>query len=266
MSKAPSQEPLDQPSVATLELIWKEKADFRSISFIRRTGVSEGRVRRVITPQLGVQSSKHNHYHDDEFYRPNRQDGTLQNCYGQRMIRVSEDFMVAMLGALEDEAGQNGAREIMYKCGYQWGMQDMRSFLPRIQAEFEADLEQMRVDFLLETWWWPLTIEGWGTWRYDFREKDRGIIFVDLWESAVAQSLGDIGAVVCYFYAGLLAAAFSVLARQALGCVEIQCYATGADHCRFLVSDYKRVDAASFWRNEGATAKDIMKKLQEAGS
>jgi hypothetical protein len=41
----------------------------------------------------------------------------------------------------------------------------------------------------------------------------------------------------------------------------MQCYATGEDHCRFVISDYERVDAAAFWRSEGATAKDIIKKL-----
>jgi predicted hydrocarbon binding protein len=121
----------------------------------------------------------------------------------------------------------------------------------------------MRVDFLMEEWWWPLTIQGWGTWRYDFRQRDKGLLYVELYESAVAQSIGDIGAVVCYFYAGLFAGTFSTLARRSLGCVEMQCYATGDDHCRFVVADYERVNAAAFWRSEGATSRDIMAKLAQ---
>ncbi|QJW97812.1 V4R domain-containing protein [Frigoriglobus tundricola] len=253
--------PLDRPSEATLQIFWREKADTRAVSFLRRPGAGEGPIRPVIEARPGVQPYKHNHYFDQEFYRLDPAKGTLHNPYGQRMMRVGEDFMVAMLGALEDEVGQSGAREIMYKCGYQWGLHDMRAFLGRMQAEFEADLARMRVDFLMESWWWPLTIEGWGTWRYDFRQRDKGLLFVELYESAVAQSLGDIGAVVCYFYAGLFASVFSVLSRRSLGCVEMQCYATGEDHCRFVISDSERVDAAAFWRSEGATAKDIIKKL-----
>lgn len=254
-------EPLDRPAAATLEVMWKEKADLRSLSLLRRPGVSDGTLKKVITPKLGVQTYKHNHYHDTEFYRHDPQRGILENPYGQRMMRVTEDFMIAMLGSLEEEVGQQGAREIMYKCGFQWGMYDMRGFLARMQAEFEAELDLMRVDFLMESWWWPLTIEGWGTWRYDFRQKDKGLLFVELYESAVAQSLGDVGAVVCYFYAGLFASVFSVLARKNLGCVEMQCYATGADFCKFVISDYERVDAATFWRNQGVSAADIHKKL-----
>lgn len=255
--------PLDRPSEATLQLVWQERADFRSVSFLKRNGITEGKIQKMITPTPGVQPYHHNHYHDREFFKQDTDRGVVTNPYGQRVIRVSEDFLVAILGSLEDQAGQNGAREIMYKCGYQWGLHDMKRFLPRMQAEFEAELDRMRVDFLMEQWWWPLTIQGWGTWRYDFRQRDKGLLYLELYESAVAQSIGDIGAVVCYFYAGLFASVFSVMSKRSLGCVEMQCYSTGDDHCRFVVADYERVNAAAFWRSEGATARDIMKKLSE---
>ncbi|MDW8244632.1 MAG: V4R domain-containing protein [Thermogemmata sp.] len=255
--------PLDQPSEETLQLIWQEKGETRAVNLLKRPGVADGTIHKQIIPKFGVQPYLHNHYHDREFYRHDPERGTLHNPYGQRIMRVTEDFIVAILGSLEDQVGQNGAREIMYKCGYQWGLLDMKNFLPRMRAEFEAELDRMRVDFLMEQWWWPLTIQGWGTWRYDFRQRDKGLLYIELYESAVAQSIGDIGAVVCYFYAGLFAAVFSVLARRSLGSVEMQCYATGDDHCRFVVSDYERVNAAAFWRSEGATSREIMKKLAQ---
>jgi predicted hydrocarbon binding protein len=256
-------EPLDKPSEQTLQLIWQEKGEQRTLTFIRRNHIADDIIRKQIVPRPGVQSHLHNYYHDRIYFRHDFERGTLINPYNQRVMRVSEDFMVAILGSLEDDVGQNGAREIMYKCGYQWGIYDMRRFLPRMRAEFEAELERMRVDFLMEEWWWPLTIQGWGTWRFDFRQRDKGLLYIELYESAVAKSIGDIGAVVCYFYAGLFAGTFSVLAKRALGCVEMQCYATGEDFCRFVVSDYERVNAAAFWRSEGATARDIISKLSK---
>ena len=72
-----------------------------------------------------------------------------------------------------------------------------------------------------------------------------------------------MGKVVCYFYAVLFAAAFSGLTRQKLACIEVQCYSMGEDYCKFLVSTNKRVNAASFWRNEGATAKEILTKVRQ---
>jgi hypothetical protein len=36
----------------------------------------------------------------------------------------------------------------------------------------------------------------------------------------------------------------------------------GEDFCKFLIGSEKRVDAASFWVQEGASAKDIAERLQ----
>lgn len=255
--------PLDKPGEKTLNIIWQEQADFKSISLIRRPGIGDGSVRPSIGVRQGVQPVKHNHFHDSEFYRLAPETGVLTNPYGKRMIRVGEEFIVALLGSLEDEVGEAGAREIMYKCGFQWGMNDMKGFVPRMRAEFETDLRKARVDFLMETWWWPLNISGWGVWRYDFTQRDKGLLFVELEESVVASSVGDMGDVLCYFYAGLFAAVFSVLSKRPLGCVEMQCLGTGADFCKFVISDHERADAAAFWRKQGASARDILRKLRQ---
>ncbi|MBL8800189.1 MAG: 4-vinyl reductase [Planctomycetia bacterium] len=253
---------IEKPTDQRLSLIWGEKANPQMLTLLKTpNSEAAGEVRDKIRVVHGPQAFKHNHYTDDMFYRHDARAGTLTNVYGQRLIRVSEDFLVALLGGLEDEVG-DAAGEIMYKCGYEWGMQDMKSFSQRVQAEFEVEMNKLAMGMMLETWWWPLQIEGWGGWRYDFRQGKQGLIFIDLFESAVAQSLGDVGKVVCYFYAGLFAAVFSVLAKRQLACIEIQCYSMGEDFCKFLISTDKRVNAAQFWRNEGATSKDIMKKLQ----
>ena len=256
---APDEAP-DKPSVKTLQMIWKEGPDWKAVELLKRPNAS-GQLKSAIQVVPGVQPYEHNYYTKENFFRHDTERGVLKNVYGQRCMHVSEDFMIAMLGSLEDEVGQAGATEIMYKCGYQWGLEDMRSFTGRAQAEFEVELEKMRVGFMLEEWWWPLTITGWGTWRYDFRQKEKGLLYVELYESAVAKSIGDIGAAVCYFYAGMFAAVFSVLARRNLSSVEMQCYSMGEDFCKFVISDFDKVDAAGFWRSQGATSKDIMKKL-----
>ncbi|MFN4258790.1 MAG: V4R domain-containing protein [Gemmataceae bacterium] len=250
-----------KPTDKRIALIWGDKADPQSLTLLKAPDKNtDGQLRERIQIQNGPQLYKHNHYTDDQFFRADPRQGIITNVYGQRVIRVSEDFMVAVLGGLEEEVG-DAAGEIMYKIGYEWGMEDMRSYCRRVQAEFEVELSKMAMGVLLETWWWPLQIEGWGSWHYDFRQGKQGLLFVELFESAMAQSIGEIGKVVCYFYAGLFAACFSVLAKRQLACIEIQCYAMGEDRCKFLISTDRRVNAAAFWRNEGATAKDILTKL-----
>jgi predicted hydrocarbon binding protein len=257
---------VEKPADKRITLVWGEKADAQALTLLRNQELADGplQVRDRVRLVHGPQVHKHNHYTDHEFFRHDPARGVVTNVYGQRVVRVSEDFVVAVLGSLEEEVG-DAAGEIMYKVGYEWGMEDMRSFARRVQAEFEVEMSKMAMGLLLETWWWPLQIEGWGAWRYDFRQGKQGLIFIDLFESAVAQSLGNVGKVVCYFYAGLFAAVFSVLAKRQLAAIEIQCYSMGEDYCKFLISTDKRVNAAAFWRQEGATSKDIQKRLLDVG-
>lgn len=227
-----------------------------------RTELARGELKDGIDVTRGPQPVRHNYYFDERFFNHDREAGVLRNVYGQRVVRVTEDFIVGLLSGLEEEVG-DAAGEIMYKAGYQWGLEDMKSFVPRVQHEFEVQFAKMGMGMMLETWWWPLQIEGWGGWRYDFRQGKQGLIFIDLFESAVAQSLGNVGKVMCYFYAGLFASVFTLLSKKELACIEIQCYSMGEDFCKFLISTNKRVNAAAFWRSEGATSADIMKKVKD---
>jgi len=47
-----------------------------------------------------------------------------------------------------------------------------------------------------------------------------------------------------------------------LECIEIQCYSIGENYCKFLLGGKNRIDAASFWLNEGATTRDIEGRLR----
>jgi uncharacterized protein len=255
---------IEAPPDPRLQLIWNAGPNTEQLQFVRTSRSPEekaaGKLHDKIRVVTGQQLYKHNHYTDDQFFRHDAEKGIVTNVYGQRLLRVSEDFIVSILGGFDDELG-DAAGEVMYHCGYEWAMEDMKNFTPRIQAEYEVAMNKMGMGLLLETWWWPLQIEGWGAWNYDFRQGKQGIVFIDLYESAIAQSLGNIGKVACHFYAGLFAGVFSVLSRRDLSCIEIQCYSMGEDHCKFMIATQKRVNAAAFWRQEGATFNDIMEKM-----
>lgn len=229
-----------------------------------RTRTADDEVRDRVRVVEGVQPYVHNYYTYSRFFEASREKGEIRNRYGQRVLHVPEEFVIGMSGALEDEVGEKSASEIMYRCGQSWGREDMRDFVPRVQREFECEFSALSMGMMLETWWWPFNIQGWGTWRYDFSSGKQGLIFVDLFDSAVAKSLGNVGNVVCHYYAGLFSSSFSGLAKRALSCIEVQCYGTGEDYCRFLIASDKRVKAADFWRNEGASGKEIIKKIKDA--
>jgi len=209
---------------------------------------------------LGQQPTKHNVYTLEDFLRHDVKTGTILSRSAQRTFHVSEDFIAGLQAGLEQEVGDASA-VILYKCGFQWGLHDMRRFETNVVREYGRDVQAMNFAFLMETWWWPLQATGWGSWEIDFSKNEQGIVVVNLYDSVMAKSLGEIGKPVCYLYAGLFAGVLTHLSRRPLAGIEIQCYAMGANYCRFVIGAEKRVNAVEFWLEEGASASDVLAKL-----
>lgn len=209
---------------------------------------------------IGQQPVKHNYYNREDFFKFAVNEGTVHTRNGLRAFLASEDFIVGIHQGLEEEVG-DAAAMIFYKCGFNWGMNDMKTFVPLVENEFGKKLSEMNANFFLETWWWPLQAEGWGSWKVDTTQRKQGMIFIDLFDSAVAKSLGTVGKPVCHVYAGMFAGVFTYLTQRDLSGIEVQCYAMGEDFCKFIVGSGKRIDAAEFWLREGASAREIIEQL-----
>lgn len=211
---------------------------------------------------IGPQPKKHNYYNREDFFKFAVQQGTVHTWSGLRTFLATEDFVVGLQQGLEEEVGEASAM-IMYKAGFRWGLEDMKSFVPIIEAEFGKKLNEMNANFFLETWWWPLQAEGWGSWKVNTSQRKQGMIFIDLFDSAVAKSLGNVGKPVCHVYAGMFAGVFTYLTQRDLSGIEVQCYAMGEDFCKFIIGSGNRIDAAEFWLREGASATEIIEKISD---
>lgn len=206
---------------------------------------------------------KHFHYKFEDFFAFHSQTGTVVDWNQTRNIFVTEDFIIGLIEGLEEEVG-SAAPVVMYNIGKEWGKRDANFFRKWFSTEYECDeqnLSEKNLQFVLEAWWWPFTSQGWGNWDVDLSEQNNGFMFINIFDSAVARTLGNVGKPVCHIYAGLLAGFFSDIVSKDLNCIEIQCYAMGETYCKFLLGKNDRIDAATFWHNEGATAKDIEKRL-----
>lgn len=220
----------------------------------------------LITPQDGGFTGYHNYYHPDEFFRHDEERGSLYLRDGQRAARVTESFINGLHLGMESEIGSNAGALLMYECGYEWGVQDMKRFNNRMRQEFgggKLDVWQMNKSFVFESWWWPLTVQGFGAWTLDLAFGQRNITVVEIRNSAIAHSLKIVGKPVCHMYAGLFAGVFSVFDKEERQGIEVQCYSMGNDSCKFLIGGEKQVNAAEFWRQEGATAEDIVNNLKD---
>jgi uncharacterized protein len=202
------------------------------------------------------------HYSRSQFFKFDTQQGKIYDYHHQRNLLVGEDFIVSLLKGLEHEVGE-AAGWLMYQIGFEWGKQDAVLFQSWFKQLYGLTLETSNLAFAMETWWWPYTVQGWGTWSPNLSSLESGFIYVDLFDSAVAKSLGYMGKPVCHLYSGLLAGFFSVAFKQDLCSTEIQCYAMGNDFCRFLVGSADRIEAAEFWISSGANASEIADRFEQ---
>ncbi|NJN29918.1 MAG: 4-vinyl reductase [Synechococcales cyanobacterium RM1_1_8] len=205
---------------------------------------------------------KHNHYGFSDFFRFDPDRGTLVDWNGSQNFLTSEDFILGLIEGLEEEVGDASAA-VMYTVGCEWGKRDSFVFEKWFEQEYGRSMRQVNLMFLLETWWWPYISQGWGRWEVDLSDRQQGFMFINLFDSAMARTLGDVGKPACHIYAGLFAGFFTELVKKQLSCIEIQCYSMGENYCKFLVGGQDRINAAAFWLNEGATAKDIASRLRQ---
>ncbi|MGF1529128.1 MAG: V4R domain-containing protein [Candidatus Competibacterales bacterium] len=217
----------------------------------------------AIDPVAGSYTNYHNYFHPEEFFRHDPEKGAIILRDGQRAARVTEAFINGLHLGIEEEVG-NASTLLMYRCGKAWAEQDMKRFNNRMRQEFgngKLDIWQMNKRFVFESWWWPMTITGFGAWTLDLSFTDKDLTVVEIRNSAVAKSMKMLGKPVCHLYAGLFSGVFSVYDRKDRECIEIQCYSMGNDVCKFLIGDEKKVNAAEFWRREGAGASEILGQL-----
>jgi uncharacterized protein len=215
-----------------------------------------------MTTTAAVQPVRLNYFNDEDYFHSEPTHGAVHDAVGRRLVRASVDWLAGLSIALAG-VGAN-VDTVMYKLGRRWGDADFRAFAERAPREFGvAGLEQMHFQVMLESWRWPLTAAGWGTWQYDFRRARVGLPVVNLSNSvlcAVAELNGDRKP-ACHLYAGLFGAVFTALAKRELSALELQCAATGADGCRILVASASRISTATMLRDEGMLAEDILERL-----
>lgn len=227
---------------------------------LRNGSVADDRIREHVRIVAGPQPYVHNHYAADRFFHFDLGSGRVTNVYGQRFLRATGNFLRSLQENLTRELGE-GAAAALYDIGFQWGDADFKSFVPRIEQEYECAFEKLAMGAMLESWWWPFRAAGWGVWSHDFSHSRAGLIFVDLEESAVAAAIGRSEKPQCHLYAGLFAAVFGCLAQRRLACVELECAAKGDSNCRFLVAAKRRTEAAAAERDAGASACEIADRL-----
>jgi uncharacterized protein len=224
--------------------------------------ISEDRKQILRDDPIASQSTREaSHYSRTRFFQFDMEQGKIEDYHRQRNLLVGEDFIVSLLKGLEHEVGE-AAGWLLYQIGFEWGKEDAVIFQSWFKEFYNLTLETSNLAFAMETWWWPYTAQGWGTWSPNLSSQDSGFFYVDLYDSAIAKSVGYMGKPVCHLYAGILAGFFSAAFHQDLCSTEIQCYSMGNDFCRFLLGSKARIEVAEFWITSGAKATEIAERFE----
>jgi predicted hydrocarbon binding protein len=190
-------------------------------------------------------------------------EGSIRLPDGRRVVAISETLMQQLHFAIIQQRGE-AAQDALYRIGYEWALQEMLRLTRAWRAESgKADFDFWRQDMgnVLTRWWSFAEGLGWGSATFDFSGVARGVTFVDLRNSIVADAFGGAGQPVCHLYAGLFAGALSFFERAERHGVEVQCAALGAAICRFVVGPGPEVDSAEAWRQQGLATPEILRRL-----
>lgn len=203
----------------------------------------------------------------EEFIRSRPAEGTLLTPDGRRVAALPEALMQSLHRGL-DGASADQTRHVLYRAGYEWGLQDMLQLSSRMREESggasSADLWQMDAPFVLERWSAPFAASGWGACIFDLSAHAKGITFVELRHSAAAAAVGRAPAPVCHLYAGLFAGALSFYDRVESHAVETECAAQGHACCRFIVGPGPLIDQAESARHSGVGHDAVRRLVLEA--
>jgi len=198
-----------------------------------------------------------------EVFRANLLEGRLLRPDGQACAVVGLDFLSGLVAALADRSGEF-ARDVLYRSGYEWGLQEMLRLNEASREELrgrDTDLWRMDPSLVFSSWWKPMQLSGWGTSILDFSRLHRGIVVAELRQSAFADAAQAAAQPVCHHHAGLLAGGLSFFERAERHSTEIRCRALGHEFCQFVVGPGSDVDAAESARQKGADATEIISRL-----
>lgn len=202
-----------------------------------------------------------------DYFRSRPAEGALLTLDDRRVAALPEALLQALHRGLGEAAADN-FRQLLYRAGFEWGLQDMLPLSRRMHEEFgggnNLDLWQMDAPVVLERWAAPFAAAGWGACIFDLSAHTKGVTFVELRHSAAAAAIGRATAPVCDLYAGLFAGALSFYDRAEHHAVETECAALGHACCRFIVGPGHLIDLAENARRSGHAHDAIRRLVLEA--
>jgi uncharacterized protein len=187
--------------------------------------------------------------------------GVIKDDRQVRMIWIPEDLIQAIHFVIKGQM-RGVASQTLYNFGRYWGERFFKQVEMRIMSARPGlkRIQEVSVrDFIktCDALWADL---GWGHFEL---VQAHGQIFVNLYNSPYAQTVGQCEENVDYMFAGIFAGIFSELSGPRLECVEIMCFSNGYDYCRFIQGGEQVVSVIKTWQAQGANYEEIIQRIQQ---
>ncbi len=188
--------------------------------------------------------------------------GTAVDRDGTRMFLAPLGMLLGLDRALSNQATAQAER-MRYQLGHDWGVRHYRNAerLIAAQGPDETRIPDLPIGELVGWLDHRLAAAGWG--RLVLTET-AGHIMVRIEHGALAAAAStfDLAPLpTCQLWAGMFAGAYSGAAGTALACAEVQCAATGAEDCQFLLDVEDVVDPIRQLVARGASLTQVLRRL-----
>ncbi len=181
-------------------------------------------------------------YYDERIYiNANVETGILYNRSGRRMLALTNDFLIGLHRAIQNECGDRSA-EVLSRCGKKWGL----SFGKGLDAEWTQFYESPAREFPFAFFQALLVQEflhnGWGCLQIDGTQFQAGILELGL-QGAIMSEIDSDKTVspADILTAGIFAGIFSYFIGIDLDCIQTEVPSANSKWSRFILAASDRV-------------------------
>jgi predicted hydrocarbon binding protein len=190
--------------------------------------------------------------------------GSICNRRGERLVGVSDEFLIAMMNTLESELGSESAAAVK-GLGRDWGRHAAEQFAAELGQFYGKPLSELPLAQFTASLTAALQQQGWGALRLDLSGYPYGLVIVEMHTPILGAGVRQAEAPVDGILAAFLAGMFSQFAGVELECVQTDCRGCGADASRFVVTVPQRLAAIAEWAVR-QPHDAIVRRLIEQGS
>ena len=206
-----------------------------------------------------ISQGRNNYFTEIDFFDYDLDTGIIRDRNGNRIVSLTNDFLLGFWKGLIEECEHEGAHFILHKCGTIWGKRYAKRIEQDLEKFYNKKVKHLPMAIFNASLVHALKIHGWGNIEVNYEHHQQGIIMIAVKKPIMGSIIKKSAKPVEAMLAGALAEIFSYFAKQELGCIQTQCVACGANESLFILTLSKRIELLD--TEQFSTHNEILNKL-----